>query len=465
MISLFPVAEARGRLNGLARLHGLHQRAPCTSRHRPPRCGRMAAVVPHGRAFFPQARGPGVSESPRMSTAVDAPVKGGDGLARVEAAVLRCLQKSHRERSSTVTSRARSALAAAALAAAVALSPAARAEPPGKVDRAAASALFDEGRALMAAGKHAEACPKLAESQRLDPSISTLFDLSDCHERTGRTATAWLGFRDVAVQALAAGQLDREKEARQRAANLEPRLSRLRIVVGPGVAVEGLQVTRDGAAVGEALWGTPVPVDPGAHTVRATAPAGRRWETTVRLDQPGLITVEVPPLAPGDASPSPAPAGAAPGPAPAPAGPTTQPGGPASPAPARPGPPPSAPASEQGAWRSPVGSVAMGVGAAALGVGTVIAFVAKSTFDDSNEGGHCDEDGRCDDEGLALRGDAITQGEVATVISVAGLVFAVGGAILWLSTPSEGQRNLTGPTPAQLAVGAGPGNVVLRGVF
>ena len=351
-----------------------------------------------------------------------------------------------------------SALAAAALAAALAAAPGARAEPPGKDVRAAAVALFDEGRALMAAGKHAEACPKLAESQRLDPGIGTLFNLSDCHERTGRTASAWLGFRDVAAQAAAARQPDREKVARQRAAALEPRLSRLRIVVGPGAAVKGLEVTRDGVALGEALWGTPVAVDPGTHAVSAAAPARARWETALRLDQPGVVTVEVPPLAPGGDAKAPAAAPPAKPPASPPAVPDA-----ASPPP--PGAPVAVPVPEESSWQSPVGFAAMGIGAAAMGVGTVLAFTAKSTFNESNEGGRCDADGRCNAEGLGLRDDAVSRGNVATVVFVAGAAVAIGGAVLWLSAPTSSQRSLTGPTPARLAVGVGPGSVTLRGAF
>jgi hypothetical protein len=339
--------------------------------------------------------------------------------------------------------------ACSALLLALAASPA-LAQAPSKDVRAAAVALFDEGRALMAAGKHAEACPKLAESQQLDPGIGTLFNLSDCYERIGRTATAWLGFRDVASQALAAGQTEREKVARQRAAALEPRLSKLSVVVSAEGQAKGVKVQRDGVAVGEALWGTPVPVDPGAHAVSAEAPGRAPWEKSVRVDQPGVVTVEVPPLAEERAAPAPRAPGEAP---------TATPR--AAPIPPR----AAAPAAPAGAWRSPAGIVAMGAGAVGVGAGTALAFMAKSKFDESNDTGHCNAEGQCDSTGLALRDDAVAQGNIATAVFVAGAALAVGGAILWLSAPPSDERALTDPAPARLAVGVGPGGVALRGAF
>ena len=96
-------------------------------------------------------------------------------------------------------------------------------------DKAAAQSLFDEGRKLMSAGKYAEACPKLAESQKLDPGVGTQFHLSDCYEKLGQTASAWAGFLEAASSTKSMGQGDREKVARDRAAALAPRLSKLTI--------------------------------------------------------------------------------------------------------------------------------------------------------------------------------------------------------------------------------------------
>ena len=70
-------------------------------------------------------------------------------------------------------------------------------------DPAAAQALFDEATKLTKQGRYPEACEKLAESNRLDPGIGTQFHLADCYEQSGRFASAWAGFLDVASQARA----------------------------------------------------------------------------------------------------------------------------------------------------------------------------------------------------------------------------------------------------------------------
>jgi len=178
-------------------------------------------------------------------------------------------------------------------------------------DEAGARVLFFEARKLAAAGDYAAACPKFEDSYRLDPGIGTSFNLADCYEHSGRIASAWARFLDVAAATKAAGQIEREQVARARAAVLEPRLARMTLEVDakePDVAV-----FRDGITVGAASWRIAVPVAPGPHVIETSAPGRIAWKTTVVVnDGPDSVTVVVPDL--GVAPPEPAVESAASGP-------------------------------------------------------------------------------------------------------------------------------------------------------
>jgi hypothetical protein len=160
-------------------------------------------------------------------------------------------------------------------------------------DPGAAQTLYQEARALIQKNKYSEACPKLEDSLRLEAGVGTRSDLADCNEHIGKIATAWAGFLDAAARSSkVASQADREKLARRRAQALEPRLPKLLIEVPK--AMQGLEVKRDGVAIDAAAWGTPIPVDPGAHRVIVTAPGRTRWVTTVQIKEGETVRVEVP---------------------------------------------------------------------------------------------------------------------------------------------------------------------------
>src|SRR4051794_10074481 len=83
-------------------------------------------------------------------------------------------------------------------------------------DEARAEQLFRDGKARLASGDHAHACPMLAESYRLDPASGGLLALAVCHEREGRLASASREFAEVAARSHAESRPDREQAARER---------------------------------------------------------------------------------------------------------------------------------------------------------------------------------------------------------------------------------------------------------
>ena len=136
----------------------------------------------------------------------------------------------------------------------------ASAQPTGEQ---VAEKLFNEAIALVTAGKYADACPKLEESQRLDPALGTQFNLADCYEHTGRKGSARRLFIEVADAAKAAGKAEREKTSRERAAALEPVAPRLTISVPPSATSIRLEVVVDGAPFPQTKWNRAQPFDAG----------------------------------------------------------------------------------------------------------------------------------------------------------------------------------------------------------
>lgn len=158
---------------------------------------------------------------------------------------------------------------------------------------AQARSLFREARALMEQQRYAEACPKLQESLRIDPGMGTQFNLAHCWEKLGLTASAWGLFLDVASAAQQTSQRAREASARERAAALEPRLSRLRVDVPD--SVPGLTIVVAGDELGQGAWSAAMPIDPGSYHIEANAPDKQPWSRDVVVDGEGTTTsVEVP---------------------------------------------------------------------------------------------------------------------------------------------------------------------------
>jgi hypothetical protein len=162
-----------------------------------------------------------------------------------------------------------------------------------------AEELFRQGKAEMTKGNYDRACPMFVESYKQDPAMGTLLNLALCHEAIGRIASAWGEWRAVEQQARAAvpPREDRIKMAQEHADKLEPRLSRLRLIVPPDARVDGLEVKIDGEAKGEPLWGG-IPVDPGTRKIVASAPGKKALSLDVKVDDEGVVVpVTLPKLA------------------------------------------------------------------------------------------------------------------------------------------------------------------------
>jgi serine/threonine-protein kinase len=313
--------------------------------------------------------------------------------------------------------------------------PAAAAEGTNAV---AAEALYQEGRALMAAGKYKDACAKLAESQRLDPATGTLLSLAVCHESEGRLATAWAEFNDAEARARADGREDREKLARDRVAALRPRLSTLAIdVPGEVAATPGLELRVDGIVTGPGSFGVAVPVDGGQHRVQANAPGKLPFEVNVNVKpESDAVRVSVPALR-DDTSAR------------------------ATGTSANPADRDAAPGSGSSPLRT-IGLVTAGAGLVALGVGSFLALSAKSNYDEAKKS--CVGNG-CPAAPYEKIESARSQGSVATVVFIVGGAALATGAVLFFVAPSGSSERPAASGVRIERLGVGAGSLLVKGSF
>lgn len=295
-------------------------------------------------------------------------------------------------------------------------------------NKAAAEALFNEGRSLMQEQKYAEACKKLEASQALDVGLGTLMLLSDCYEKVGKTASAWASFKDAAAAARAAGDQGREEVARARAEALEPRLAKALVQASDTTrALGGLEVKMNGQQIPIAQLGTPVPIDPGKLTVSATAAGYKPWEITVQVvDGASETTIDIPNLEPEE---KPAPTAE---PEPEPAMPDTQ--SPAS-TPEDRAPPPVEPSSTL----KTAGIVVGAAGVVGVAVGSYFGLSASSKNNQSKD--TCDSNNVCDKAGFELREDAKSAATVSTITFGVGAALLAAGVVLYLVSPDGDSSN------------------------
>jgi hypothetical protein len=319
--------------------------------------------------------------------------------------------------------RARCLCSSLILAAVAAYEPAAQAQASGPSQptssaqaQTTAETLFDEGRELMAKGDYARACPKLAESQRLDPGGGTILNLALCHEAQGKKATAWAEFKDAIAYAIRDGRQNRERMAREHVAKLEPTLNRISVKPAADARVPGLEIRVDGVAIGEAAWESPTPIDPGEHVVSAVAPGYREWTTTIKVDDKvDLLPIAIPRLE--EKPPEPV---------------VTGPGTTIAPL----------PAPKMSGARRGVIFAGYGIGVAGVAIGAIFGVLTVSKRSSSDR--TCATDTTCDAQGVINNNAAIFDSWVSTAAFGVGLAGAAVGTFALLTAPSAASPRQTG---------------------
>jgi hypothetical protein len=348
-------------------------------------------------------------------------------------------------------------------------------------DVVVAEALFRDGKELLAQKDYARACPKLAESFRRDPATGTLLALAMCHEREGKVASAWGEYADVASRSKLEGRADREKAARAKAEEIEPRVSKLTIGISPDYGdATGLEVKRNGVVVAPALLGTALPVDGGTQLVEAAAPGKKKWRAQVALAASGdRQMVTVPKLEDEGDAPravakpaAPPRAARAPDPAPKPAKEDAS----DEPAPATKtdvasdvadsiASPPDADSRRGLTGTQRLGIATGAAGLVGLGAGAFFTFRAVSKNNDSKSGCYGD---MCLPSAKQDRLDARSAGNLATIGFIAGGALTAAGVVMYIVGRRPSALSTAAPAKTLEAIplaGSDALGAALRGSF
>lgn len=269
-----------------------------------------------------------------------------------------------------------------------------------------AEALYRDAIDAFKSGRYAEACPKFAESQHLDPQRGTLANLARCHEREGKRATAWSDYVELLELSKRDGDAPRTTYATQRIAELEAKLPRVKLAQGDGPLIKEMKV--DGKVLSAAVLGTAFPVDAGAHTIVVVSEDGQTWHQEFAADERKTVVVTL--HAPRKALPTPPPASLVTAP-------------PASPR-----------ATRSRSWQRPLAIGVAAGGIAGLTVGGILGAVVLAMKSDvtANCIGNV-----CNAKGFNAQRSAWDLSTGSTVAFVAGGVLFAGGAILWFTAPRK----------------------------
>lgn len=297
-------------------------------------------------------------------------------------------------------------------------------------EKAAAEALFDEALRHLKQQDYEQACPLLERSQRIDPAVGTLLYLAECYERTQRLASAWATFREAASLADASNQTERAAIGRERAQQLEGRLPRVSLEVAPENTMEGFELLRNEEIVRPALFGIPIPLDPGNYELVARAPGHRTWQMTLEVnEEPVVRRIIVPRLVPVE------PTTAPPGPPVAEQSVASEPTPPSDPSPPAATSESYSTSSSGASTQETLGWVSGTLGL--IGVVAGVGFGVRAATLDRDAGQHCEAQRCWDERGASLSQDARQAARLANISYGVGGGALLTSLILLLTAPSS----------------------------
>jgi hypothetical protein len=310
--------------------------------------------------------------------------------------------------------------------------------------------LVEEGRVLGKDGRWGDALERFRRaeslSHRTTPQLA--FYVGYAEARVGKLVAANVDLHRAIELARTAGNESVVKAAQAELPDLEARTPAVVVTVGGKGEPRGLSI--DGGALDVAALGTPIPLDPGEHTVTVTFASGAATRS-VSLAERQRATLAVD-----------APEGAALAPATSPVPPSA----PATSPPADAGTP--ATTTTAGSTRKTLGVVGMGVGGATLVASGVFYLLARSAI--SPVTSKCPSAGSCAvPVGSPLPGDyddARNKQSIALVLAGVGAAVGIAGVVLF-ATGGGSAGGAGSSAAARLApwVGAGGGGASLGGAF
>jgi hypothetical protein len=165
----------------------------------------------------------------------------------------------------------------------------ARAAPDAK-ELSKLRAKFQQATELEQAGNYTEAITVFREVGQVKMTPQVRYHIAFCEEKLGRLLAALGGYELAEADARSVSP-GFQKDVNERMEDLRARIPKLVIQRGEGAAAAKIEL--DGTALGSTSIGTEIKLDPGPHSVRATAPGKEPFSETVELAEKDVKTLVV----------------------------------------------------------------------------------------------------------------------------------------------------------------------------